>query len=100
MLLLALVVLASNLVAAAIRSGGWRPVVPHGEPGSRLAISYHSLHAGGGTSLPLEYYHQLGETLAAEGGRGHEHCALYKVSFIQDLYFQVTSASSDPCRTL
>jgi hypothetical protein len=27
---------------------------------------------------------------------GHDHCALYKVSFVQDLYFQVMRASQEP----
>ena len=96
MLLLGCVLLASSLVTAEIRSAGWRPIAPHGEPGGHLAISYHTLHAGGGQSLPLHHYHQLGETLAGKASLGNDHCALYKVSFVQDLYFQVTCESHQP----
>jgi hypothetical protein len=89
MLLLACLLLAHSLVLAEIRSGGWRPIAPLGESGSHLAVSYHTLHAGEAQSLPLHGYHQL----AAKDGGGHDLCALYKVSFVQDVYFQVTSAS-------
>jgi hypothetical protein len=93
MLLLACLLLVHSLVLAEIRSGGWRPIAPLGESGSHLAVSYHTLHAGGAQSLPLQGYHQLAETHAPKGGGGHDLCSLYKVSFVQDLYFQVTSAS-------
>jgi hypothetical protein len=96
MLLLACLFLASSLVTAEIRSAGWRPIAPQGEPGGHLAISYHTLHTGGGPSLPLQHYHQLGDNLAGKGSLGQEHCALYKVSFIQDLYFQVMRAGLKP----
>jgi hypothetical protein len=91
MLLLACLVVASSLVRAEIRSAGWRPIAPQGEPTGHLAISYHTLHGGGGggPSLPVQHYHQLGENLRGKSTLGHDHCALYKVSFVQDLYFQV-----------
>jgi hypothetical protein len=96
MLVLAWLLLAHSLVLAEIRSGGWRPIAPLGAPGSNLAVSYHTLHTGEPQSLPLQGYHQLAETLAAaKGGGGHDLCALYKVSFVQDLYFQVKSASRE-----
>jgi hypothetical protein len=93
MLVLVWLLLAHSLVLAEIRSGGWRPIAPLGERGSHLAVSYHTLHTGEPQSLPLQGYHQLLETLASKGGGGHDLCALYKVSFVQDLYFQVKGAS-------
>ena len=96
MLLVAYLLLASSIVTAEIRSAGWRPIAPQGEPGGHLAISYHTLHSGGGPSLPVQHYHQLGHNLPGKASLGHDHCALYKVSFVQDLYFQVMRASQEP----
>jgi hypothetical protein len=81
MLLLACLILAPSLLVAEIKSAGWRPIAPQRESEGHLAVSYHA--------LPLQHYHQLGEALAAEDSRGHDQCVLYKVSFVQDLYFQV-----------
>jgi hypothetical protein len=97
LLLLLACLLAHRLALAEIRSGGWRPIAPVGGSGSHLAVSYHTLHAGGTQSLPLQGYHQLAETLTAKGAGSHDLCALYKVSFVQDLYFQVRSASTKVC---
>jgi hypothetical protein len=98
MLLLACLLLATSPVTAEIRSAGWRPIAHHGQPGGHLATSYHTLHTGGSPSLPLQHYHQLGDNLAVKGSLGQDHCALYKVSFVQDLYFQVMRTPQEGLR--
>ncbi|PSN30816.1 hypothetical protein C0J52_23361 [Blattella germanica] len=63
------------LVCGAVK-GEWRPITPQSDSESHLSLSLHSLQSG--VSLPVHQYQP----------EQHDQCALYKVSFVQDLYFQ------------
>ncbi|KAJ9600094.1 hypothetical protein L9F63_009605 [Diploptera punctata] len=69
-----LLVLVPLLACSAVK-GEWRPVAPQLDSESHLSLAYHAIQGAGAGAEDI--FHQ-----------DNDQCALYKVSFVQDLYFQ------------
>lgn len=78
--MLKILLVLAFLLTSMVVLGEWQPIAAQAEPEPQLSLSYHALQSGGGIGGE-DIFHQE-----------NDQCALYKVSFVQDLYFQVSNS--------